>query len=701
MFSKLDASSRFWQLQLDDESSRLCTFNSPFGRFRFKRLPFGISSAPEIFHRTIHNLFEHTEGVDTSMDDIIVWGNDQEDHDRHLRNVLEKAREVGLKLQKDKCEFSVLELTFLGETISKDGLKPDERKFDAITNMETPTCKKELQRFLGMINFLARFLPDLSTRTAVLRNLLDKNNAWEWTAEHDQVFKGLKDIVSSKPVLQFYDSSKPTKIAADASQRGLGAVLLQLHEQGWLPVAYASRAITETESRYASIEKESLALTFACERFHQYVYGQRFEAETDHKPLIAIFSKALNDCPPRIQRFRLRLQKYDFHLVHVPGKYMYTADTLSRAPLQASSSSMEEEIESYVNCVMSSISVTDYKQRELSEATAQDRVLELLVDTIFTGWPEERSQCPVELRPYWNFRDELSVINGLVLKGTRVVVPSKLRNEMLKKIHAGHLGMEKCKKRAREVLFWPNMNRDVENLVKTCEPCQKHQKQHTAEPLLSHKLPSEPWQKVSTDLFELDRKHYIVIVDAYSNYPEVIALPSQSSESVIRVMKTTFARYGIPEEVLSGNGPCYSSVEFKQFSKDWNFNHVTSSPGYPKSNGLAERTVQTVKSIFKKCLESHDDPHLGLLAYRTTPLDNGLSPAQLLMGRQLRTDLPISKIRPKTRKFARVMRWRENQRNRQKYYHDRNRGGNPLSSLDRGDKVRLRKTTRGARKDIS
>ncbi|XP_041349296.1 uncharacterized protein K02A2.6-like [Gigantopelta aegis] len=198
VFSKLDASNGFWQIQLDEQSSRLCTFNSPIGRFRFLRLPFGISSAPEIYHRIIHSLFEHMDGVDTSMEDIIVWGKNEQEHNRRLCQVLEKARKVGLKLQKEKCEIGVSELTFLGDTLSKDGLKPDPKKVEAICSIETPTCKKDLQRFLGMIKYLACFLPDLSERTATLRELLDKNNNFDWTPNHDTAFEKLKSLVSSK-----------------------------------------------------------------------------------------------------------------------------------------------------------------------------------------------------------------------------------------------------------------------------------------------------------------------------------------------------------------------------------------------------------------------------------------------------------------------------------------------------------------------
>ena len=185
-----------------------------------------------------------------------------------------------------------------------------------------------------MVNYLARYIPDLSSRTLPLRQLLDQKVMWMWSDEHEKAWQNLKKLVSSEPVLKFFDPTKPIKISTDASRCGLGAVLQQLHGEKWFPVAYASRSITDCESRYATIVLETLGMTFACERFQQYIYGQQFEVETDHKPLVSIFKKSLIDSPPRIQRLRLRLQKYDFKLSYVPGKGMHTPDALSRAPLK-------------------------------------------------------------------------------------------------------------------------------------------------------------------------------------------------------------------------------------------------------------------------------------------------------------------------------------------------------------------------------
>nr|XP_054606603.1 uncharacterized protein K02A2.6-like [Nothobranchius furzeri] len=693
-FSKLDASSGFWQLRLDEESSRLCTFNTPEGRYRFLRLPYGILSAPEVYHKTIHMIFEHIPGVETMMDDIIVWGTTREEHDQRLRQVLDKTREVNLKLNKDKCEFGVKKLTFVGDVVSENGVKPDPKKTSAICNMERPNNKDDVRRFLGMVTYLAKFVPQLSTLSAPLRSLLEQKNEWIWSHEQEQCFLKLKEILTQEPVLKFYDPERSTRISADASQHGLGAVLLQQHEEQWLPVAYASRALTSAETRYAQIEKELLASMYACERFHQYVYGQTFEVETDHKPLVSIMSKPLNDCPVRIQRMLIRLQKYDVHMIYTKGKYMYTADTLSRAVDKEEHEDLEKslDIQAYVDMVMTSLPVSADRSEQIKIETNADEVMNELKSTIMKGWPENKKECSAKIQDYWNCRGELTVVDDIVMKGSKYVIPYSLRKQMLQKIHEGHLGEVKCKRRAREVMYWPRINQDISQTTASCEQCRIYRPKQQAEPLLAHPAPHRPYYKVGTDLFDFDGKSYIVVTDYFSNYPEVGQLQTTSSKAVIAYLKTVFARHGVPCELFSDNGPQFSSCEFATFAKEWGFQHSTSSPIYPKSNGLAESSVKIIKTLMKKA-QDREDFQKSLLIYRSTPLQNGMSPAQMLMGRRIRSNLPVNEdlLTPKT--AHKVKEAKDGQKVKQKQLHDRK--ARHLPSLKPGDKVRLRDITTG------
>ena len=230
------------------------------------------------------------------------------------------------------------------------------------------------------------------------------------------------------------------------------------------PIAYASRSMTEAETRYAQIEKELLSVLFALERFNAYTYGVKVLVENDHKPLEIILKKSLHDAPLRLQRMLLRLQKYDFTYKHKPGKDLVVADTLSRAPLPTTDSELEKEISCYVHMVMSNFPATDDMMARLRMATEEDESLRQLKKTVLSGWPDTKRETPVKIREYWHCREEISEIDGILLKNEKIVIPSSFRPEMLEKIHAGHMGTEKCKKRARDVLYWPGMNSQIEEI---------------------------------------------------------------------------------------------------------------------------------------------------------------------------------------------------------------------------------------------
>ncbi|PIK54404.1 hypothetical protein BSL78_08722 [Apostichopus japonicus] len=251
-FSILDASSGFWQVRLDEPSADLCTFNSPFGRYKFKRLPFGLNSAPEVFHRLVHEIFEGLQGVTTYIDDILVWENSKQEHDLRLIEVLNRAKDRKLTLNKAKCQFGLSKIKYLGHVLTAEGVQIDDGKIEAVVNMPKPQCKKDVERFLGMVTYITKLIPNLSTVAAPLRQLLCKDVTWQWLENHENAFIQLKKLVTTTPILCYYDVSKPVTLSVDASQSGLGAVLLQDDK----PVAYASRALTETEKAYAQIEKE-------------------------------------------------------------------------------------------------------------------------------------------------------------------------------------------------------------------------------------------------------------------------------------------------------------------------------------------------------------------------------------------------------------------------------------------------------------
>jgi hypothetical protein len=599
VFSKLDLTNAYWHVHLDEESSLLTTFQTPYGRYRWKRLPFGTSVSSELFQKRLTVALDGLDGVIGVSDDIIVYGSGDSanaatsDHDKNLIALLNRCRSVGIKLNKEKAEIRKKEITFLGHRVTSEGLKIDPEKVKAVLEMRKPDNVEDVRRFCGFVNYLSKFLPRLSEKLEPIRQLTCADVEWSWSAKHDAAFSAVKKMVTEAPVLAFYNPADELTIQCDSSQSGLGAVLMQ----NGRPIAYASRSLTDAETRYAQIEKELLAIVFALDKFHQYTFGRHTNIESDHKPLEAILSKSLSAAPRRLQGMMLRIQGYDITVTYKKGKEMYLADTLSRAYLN-SSENTQGEFE-HVNMVRF-LSIGDERLSKLKEETEKDDNLQKLKTVIMRGWPNDKHQVPAELMPYYSFRDEMTVQDGLLFKGERVVVPLSLRSEMKMALHLTHTGIEGCLKRARESLFWPGMTSEIRQYISTCELCQTFQPTQQKETLMSHDVPSRQWEKIGVDLFQLDGKDYLVTVDYFSNFFELDRLEKTTASAVIRKLSYHFARYGIPCTVVSDNGPQFSSEEFVKFARDYDFEHCTSSPHYPKSNGKAESAVKTAKTLLKK-----------------------------------------------------------------------------------------------------
>lgn len=632
VFSTLDAMSGFMQIELDEQSSYLCTFGTCFGRWRFLRLPYGVTSSPEVFQRTLAEHFSGMEGVEIYIDDILIHGKDKVEHDKRLMEVMNKCKEINLKLNKDKCKFGLTELKYLGQIVSKDGLKIDPKRIAAICNMPTPTDKDGLRRFLGMVNYVTKFCPNLSEKSSILRDLLRNDVEYTWNACHDKCYEGIKTILSSPTTLKLFDVHKPVTVSVDASKSGIGAVLLQDNQ----PVEYASCTMTTAQQHYAQIEKEMLAIEFGLTRFHQYIYGQKVTVETDHKPLVGLIKKPIADVSPRLARMRLKCLPYDAYLIYKPGKELVIADTMSRAYL---AEECDNQIEQEIVRICDVLANNTVKE-EMVKATAADATLQAIVQMIRNGWPNKRNLLPNAIKPFWNVKDDLCEYDGLLFKGDQMVIPSTMIPSTLKEIHNGHMGISKCLERAKSAVFWPGYSTQVKDIVESCGICQQHRNANMTEKLSQFPIPEYPQQVVSTDLFELDNQHYVLTVDMYSKWPCVRLLRGLRSSDVIKELKDMFTDFGIPERLITDNGPQYGSQEFRNFCMDYKIQHTTSSPTYAQSNGLSERHVQNAKGHLKKMRAEGKGLLETLTAIRSTPIGNGLpSPAMLLQSRNLRCNL--------------------------------------------------------------
>lgn len=686
IFTIIDMRQGFWQIKLDEESSRLCTFNTPFGRYCMRRLPFGISSAPEVFQKRSNEIFGDIEGVHVVFDDLIIAAVDGQEHDYILKKVLQRARETGVKFNESKVQLKVSEVKYLGHVISKDGVRPDPQKVCAILDMPTPTDRVGLQRFLGMVTYLSKFVPNFSALTGQLRQLLKKDVGWHWQEAHSVAFNQVKEAISKDTILQYYDRNKPCVIQTDASSDGLGSCLMQ---QG-KPIAYASRSLTSAERNYAQIEKELLAIVFACTKFCHYIYGTSTLVLSDHKPLEAIFKKPINSTSPRLQRMLLQLLKYQVVVQYAPGKTMLVADTLSRASVTCiddTAREISEDIDVQVHTLLREFPASDAKLNEFRRETQSDPVLAKLIQLLRVGVPGDTRDLHPEIKQYAKIWQDIYELNGILFVHGKIVVPSSLRHQMLLKLHEGHLGIEKCKGLARSCMYWPGLSRDLEIFIGKCATCNTFQREQTKEPLLPHSVPHRPWEKVAADIFQLFGRDYLLLVDYYSKYPEVYLLPNKTAESVVTALKSMFSRYGIPLEMICDNMPFNSGVMIN-FSREWDFTITTSSPRYPQSNGLAERNIQTVKRLLQKAEHDGSDPYLAMLQFRNAPIAGMTrSPAQLLMGRALRSRLPVAPdcMSPQAVEDRNQLLRRQQS---QKHFYDRHTRRLPL--LRKGEAVRIR-----------
>lgn len=673
LFTVLDMKEGFHQFQLDDKSSELCTMNTPFGRFKYKRMPYGMSSFPEIFQRENTKIFGDLNGVQVLFDDIIVSGKDEAEHDQNLAAVLKRARENNVKFNKLKLQYKSKQVRYGGVVYSIDGVKPDPNKIKAIKNMVAPKDVKTLRRFLGAVNYINKFLPAYSKVTAPLRELLKKKVQWKWTSEQEKAFLNIKELVVNAPTLKIFNPSQNAEIQCDASKDGLGCCLLQNQQ----PVAFASRSLNDAEKRYSQIEKEMLSVVFAVNRYHQYIYGHdNIKILNDHKPLVTIVKRDLHKNPARLQRMQLKLLKYKFTLEYLPGSKMYIADMLSRAFLK---DKFPEDID--MTQVVHAITLEEVLPipssdiLKLQAATAADQDLSALTNFIRSGWVSVNPKTlNKELKIFYGLRDELSENEGLIFLNDRLVIPKELRNYMVNLVHSkAHLGITKTVARIKGIMYWPSMFENIADLINSCATCQRFQNNNVKEPLIPSETPQFPFQIIGIDIGEHQKKTFLVVEDYYSKWLDIIPLASKTPTEIIKKLKILFCNHGTPTDLRCDNNP-FKSEEMSKFAEEWNFRIVTSSPRYPRSNGLSEKGVGIAKKLIKKASHSENDLYEALQEYRNTPIIGlNLSPSQLLMGRLLRNKVPttVNLLKPRIPDNDAIRQRMENIKRKAKAHHDK------------------------------
>ena len=661
-FTKLDLSHAYQQIELDEDSRQFATISTHKGLFRYNRLPFGIASAPSIFQRIMDNLLQGIPGVCVYIDDILVTGHTSAEHLDHLAEVLRRLQKAGMKLKRAKCEFFLPSVDYIGHTISADGLHTSKAKVEAILKAPAPKNVGELRSFLGLVNYYGKFLPDLATTLSPLYELLQKTTKWTWGRRQREAFAAVKDLLRSPQVLVHYDQKLPLILACDASPYGVGAVLSHRMPTGdERPIAFASRTLTTVERKYSQLDKEALALIFGVRKYHQYLYGRHFELKTDHKPLVHIFSETKATtvlAAGRIQRWAITLGAYSYTIRYKKGEENANADALSRLPLHKGHKDPPAPAE--VVHLMEYLNTSPVTSTQIRNWTEQDTHLSKVKYWIQRGWPDEQPR-EKELHPYYRKRYDLTVEDGCIVWGSRVVIPSKGRGQVKKMLHQGHPGIDRMKRLARGYMWWPGVDQELEECVKTCGTCQINRKTPPVLPLHPWAWPNKPWSRVHIDYCgPYQGKMFLLMIDAHSKWLEVHMTSSSTSATTISLLRKSFATLGLPDVIVSDNATNFTSEEFEIFLKKNGIKHLKTPPYHPASNGIAERAVQTFKSGMRKLKEGTLDTKVArfLFTYRVTPQSStGVSPSELMFGRKIRTHL--DSLRPDLARKVRLSQERQ------------------------------------------
>lgn len=663
-FTKLDAKNGYFQIPIAEEHQAYTTFITPWGRFKHVRAPMGLSSSNDEYNRRVDAVLSGIPRTSHVVDDILAHDSSYSAHLARVIEILERCDSHGITLSPSKLQFASPTVDFCGYKLSPAGYTADDRKVRAIAEFPVPQNITDLRAFMGLANQLGSFSDETACAAHPLRDLLKPRNHWQWTEVHQQAFEEVKKTLTQTPVLAYFDASRPTALHTDATRlHGLGYCLLQ-HQQGhWKLIQCGSRFVTDVESRYAAVELEMLAVTWAVRKCRLFLAGMpSFDVITDHRPLVPILNqKSLVEIEnPRLQRLKEKLLPYRFTAVWKPGKTHCVPDALSRSPVDDptadNADAEDDEHHSLHRAMVASIrelSVDDTGDEppdatldRVRTAARADADYLALMDVIQNGFPDQRSDLPTTLRGYWNVRNALSVDNDLALCGTRLIIPRALRRDTLDQLHASHQGMDRTKRRARQTVFWPGINQDINNVVASCDACRTYLPSLPKEPLMADPPPTRVFETASADFFHHAGKTFLVVADRLSGWPVIASSGREATaRTLVSNLREIFALVGVPQVLKSDGGPQFAARHTKEFLRRWGVIHRITSPHYPQANGHAESSVKAVKRLIQKSTVGGDldtDAYAkGLLELRNTPRADGRSPAETLYGHPLRTTVPV------------------------------------------------------------
>ena len=640
VFSVLDLNSAYFQIPLTPRSRRVTAFCTPFGLFEFNRLPMGISIGSQGLSRVVDEIFADlkNEFVFNYLDDLVIYSRSLEEHARHIRVVLDRLQQAGITLNPDKVTIAAKEIQYLGHRLSSQGISVLPDRVAAIHSYPRPLNLRALRRFLGMLGFYARFIPQFSKSAAILHALKRKGVPFEWTAEHQTAFEALKQALSEAPVLQIPDFDKEFVLVTDASNLAISAVLNQRVGGALAPISFYSRLLSPAERNYTIYEKECLAVLFGCEKCRPYLEHSEFELHCDNLALCWLLKRVKE--VGRIGRWILRLAPFKFRVVHTKGSENVVADALSRVfegkVLESTEIACASILES-LPLVYSSI-----QEHQMTDAFCQD-----IRRKIENGSTEVDN---------FRVRKDLLCFYPKGAKRHRWVVPLLLRPMLLTYFHdtalAGHLGAFKTFHKIAHNFWWPKMRNEIFQYVRKCHLCQRAKPAHNTQVgLHSSQPPTQPMERVYIDfvgpLTRTKRGHsaILAILDGFSKFVVFYPVRTISSQTVVECLERGyFPNYGIPQAVVTDNASVFRCKQFKQLCFKWAVSHYTTTPYYPQAS-LVERVNRNLKSALKVFYHhsqnrwDEDLPWLSVAFNTAVHESSKYTPDLLFLGREMKCPL--------------------------------------------------------------
>ncbi|KAG7297303.1 hypothetical protein JYU34_019262 [Plutella xylostella] len=735
-FSTIDLASGYHQVEVLERDRKKTAFSTQNGHYEFTRMPFGLKTAPATFQRAMNNVLRGLHNIHCMvyLDDVIIFSASLQEHIHKLKTVFQRLRESNLKVQLDKTEFLCKEVLYLGHKITQNGLQPNDDKIQAVLNYPIPKTTTEIKSFLGLIGYYRRFIKNFAQITKPLTNCLKKRNKIVIDQQYIDAFQKCKELLTNAPLLQYPDPEKTFILTTDASQIALGAVLSQGAVGSDLPVAYASRTLTETESRYSTIERELLAIVWAIKHFRPYLYGKKFIIYTDHRPLAWLHS--LKEPSSKLTRWRLNLLDYDFDIVYKKGKQNSNADALSRIKVNALSDKdsmvvnydkkdlprdsqdsrtitiSDSEKEKTITISDSSSEKSDlenitYPVPSLSSKSdtihsAQDLqshgipILHEAIDTkpnqilVFQWYKnsmqvQDRSRekqkvlevfLPIDnqdlikqflkeyIKPKTKYfiyfeqeehRKQFSNIIISLFKGgsiqffecTERVVFIEDENEqkaVILKFHLGktcHRGIRETLTHIRRHFFWHNMTETISAVINSCDVCKKMK--YDRKPLKPYlqltQTQEAPFQEIFIDLFTIEGKIYLTLVDAFSKLGQAIEISSKSTPEVIRALIKYFSYYGVPKKISCDPGTEFNNELLKEMMSLYKIQLHIGTPRNPNSMGIVERFHSTLIEIYRlakyeqQCTDAASIMTYSIMAYNNSIHSvTNLTPFEVVFG---------------------------------------------------------------------